>query len=83
MNIQIPNLANPTIKDNVDMTFDNNEDIQIQTHLYPVINEYFYFNLDSCSKLKNTICINIPVSIALNNLSNELNNPFQLCSRLK
>ena len=27
MSIQIPNLANPAIKDNVDMTFDNNEDI--------------------------------------------------------
>ena len=27
MSIRILNLANPTIKDNVDMTFDNNEDI--------------------------------------------------------
>ena len=67
MNIQIPNLANPTIKDNVDMTFDNNEDIEIQTHLYPVINEYFYFNLDSCLKLKipfaSTFLLALPLTI--------------------
>ena len=29
MSIHTPNLTNPTIKDNVDMTFDDNEDIEM------------------------------------------------------